>query len=194
MSEPMPNVPTPPSASPQATDSNSSKKPFIYSIIGAIAVIAAVFGLNLQKSGTPQTAQEPISPEPSPTGEDAVEIGMPAPTEDGKNGTEIPEMIVYSNYKNGTYTAQGDYTYHSGSESITITITLKDGIITDSAFEGIPKATMSARFMAMFDKGYKELIVGKNIDEVNLTKVSGSSRTPIGFNDALAKIKAQAKM
>jgi hypothetical protein len=40
---------------------------------------------------------------------------------------------------------------------------------------------------------YKQYVVGKKIDEVQLTKVSGSSLTPQGFNDALAKIKAEAK-
>jgi hypothetical protein len=37
------------------------------------------------------------------------------------------------------------------------------------------------------------MVVGKNIDEVNLGKVSGSSLTPIGFNNAIEDIRSQAK-
>ena len=37
------------------------------------------------------------------------------------------------------------------------------------------------------------MVVGKNIDEVAITKVAGSSLTPKGFTDALEKIKADAK-
>jgi hypothetical protein len=37
------------------------------------------------------------------------------------------------------------------------------------------------------------MVVGKNISELQLTKVSGSSLTPQGFMDALEKIKAEAQ-
>lgn len=53
---------------------------------------------------------------------------------------------------------------------------------------------MSARFQDLFAQNYKPLVIGKNIDEVQLGKVSGSSLTPMGFNDALAKIKTQAQI
>ncbi len=37
------------------------------------------------------------------------------------------------------------------------------------------------------------VVVGKKIDEVQLTKVAGSSLTPKGFMDALEKVKTEAK-
>jgi hypothetical protein len=36
--------------------------------------------------------------------------------------------------------------------------------------------------------------VGKNINDLKLTKIAGSSLTPMGFNDAVAKIKMKAKV
>lgn len=96
-------------------------------------------------------------------------------------------------YKDGTYTADGDYTYHSGSERITLTVTLKNDVIADTKLSYVPTNKMSERFMGMFAGGYREMVVGHNIAEVQLDKVSGSSRTPIGFNDAIEKIKAKAK-
>jgi uncharacterized protein with FMN-binding domain len=111
--------------------------------------------------------------------------------ESGKGEGMMGGMM--SKYKDGTYTADGNYTYHSGSEKITISITLKNDVITDTTFAGKPSVPPSGKFMDMFAGGYKQLVIGKNIDEVHLDKVSGSSRTPIGFNDALEKIKSEAK-
>lgn len=96
-------------------------------------------------------------------------------------------------YKDGVYTATGDYSTHSTKEQIDVTITLENGTIVDS--QVISKATIptSKTMQADFIANYQVLVTGKNIDEVNLDKVSGSSLTPKGFNDALEKIKEQAK-
>lgn len=51
----------------------------------------------------------------------------------------------------------------------------------------------SERYEQKFIGGYAALIVGKNIDTVQLSYVSGSSLTSGGFNDALAKIKVSAR-
>lgn len=104
------------------------------------------------------------------------------------------ETVVVGSYKDGTYEAQGEYVSPGGPEEVGLKITLKDGIITDSAFTKMAERPMSVTFQEQFATGYKEFVVGKKIDEVNLTKVSGSSLTPRGFNDALAKIKAEAAL
>ncbi len=95
-------------------------------------------------------------------------------------------------YKDGTYSANGSYRTHAGPEQVQVTLTLKNNIVTDSQFSATPNAQMSARYQGMFAANYKPMVVGKNINDIHLGKVSGSSLTPIGFNDALAKIKAQA--
>ena len=96
-------------------------------------------------------------------------------------------------YKDGSYTAVGDYNSPGGAEQIGITLVLKNDVIVDATAS--PKATrpQSVNFQQQFSAGFKVMIVGKNIDEVSLDKVSGSSLTPKGFNDAIAKIKVQAK-
>jgi uncharacterized protein with FMN-binding domain len=123
--------------------------------------------------------------------QDSADALRESPTKASTGVTSV--KATASDYKDGTYSAVGDYTYHSGPESITITITLANDIITDTTFKGVPNVAPSQKFMDMFAGGYKELVIGKDIDEVHLDKVSGSSRTPIGFNDALEKIKLQAK-
>jgi len=102
----------------------------------------------------------------------------------------IPES---SKYKDGTYTAMGSYNSPGGPDDVTLTVTLKGNIIIDSTLVNGSHDATSNRYQNMFISGYKQFVTGKNIDEVNLTKVSGSSLTGIGFNAALSKIKAQAK-
>lgn len=105
---------------------------------------------------------------------------------------DTPEADV-NMYKDGTYTMVGSYNSPAGPESIEITVTLKDGIITDTS--AVPQATVpaSVNWQGVFAKNYETLVVGKKIDEVSLDKVSGSSLTPKGFNDAITKIKAEAQ-
>lgn len=52
---------------------------------------------------------------------------------------------------------------------------------------------MAKKFQEDFAGGIKAVVVGKNLDELNVSKVSGSSLTGAGFNQALEAIKTQAK-
>lgn len=110
--------------------------------------------------------------------------------------TSLPttsSTTTVGSYKDGVYRVVGDYASPAGAEHIDVNLTLKDGIVT--AAEVTPQATvpLSLRFQDQFVGGYKAYVIGKKIDEISITKVSGSSLTPKGFADALAKIKAQAK-
>ncbi len=107
---------------------------------------------------------------------------------------EVTEPIVVGSYKDGAYSATGEYISPGGPEEVKLTLTLKDGTITDSVFTAQSERPISQKFQKEFSAGYKEYVIGKKIDEVQITKVSGSSLTPKGFNDALAKIKAEAKL
>ena len=97
-----------------------------------------------------------------------------------------------SGYKDGTYTATGDYESPTQAEQITITVTLKKGVITDTSATNDAPDKVGQKFQNQFISGYKQQVVGKKVNEVNLSRVSGSSLTPAGFNDALSKIKTQA--
>ena len=105
----------------------------------------------------------------------------------------ITAVSVPGSYKDGAYTAVGNYTSPGGAEHMNVTLTLKNDIVVDA--QVTPQATLpiSQRFQGIFAADYKSHVIGKNIKDLNLTKISGSSLTPQGFNDALAKIKAQAQ-
>ena len=96
-------------------------------------------------------------------------------------------------YKDGAYKAEGDYISPGGDEHINVSLTLKDGKIADVSVEPGATRPNPVKYQGLFVANYKPLVIGKNIDEVTLDVVSGSSLTPQGFNDALAKIKTQAK-
>ena len=72
-------------------------------------------------------------------------------------------------------------------------LTLKNDIITAITVTPEPGDNTSARYQRIFVANYQPLVLGKNIADVSLSKVSGSSLTSRGFNEALTQIKAQAQ-
>ena len=95
-----------------------------------------------------------------------------------------------SKYADGTYTATGQY--GGLPSSIGVTVILVDDVIT--AVTVTPRATdpTSLDYQTRFAQAIPAFVVGRNIDEVNLSKVAGSSGTPDGFNAAIQRIKAEA--
>lgn len=63
-----------------------------------------------------------------------------------------------------------------------------------TAVEVTPNATdpTSLDYQNRFIGGVDEAVIGRDVDEVELDRVAGSSTTPDGFNDALRQIKAEA--
>jgi uncharacterized protein with FMN-binding domain len=98
-----------------------------------------------------------------------------------------------TNFKDGTYTATGSYESPGGNESITVRVTLQQGVITATSADSGAQDPEASEYQSMFIDGYKSLVVGKDIASVNLSRVSGSSLTSQGFNDAISKIENQAK-
>lgn len=97
-----------------------------------------------------------------------------------------------SSYKDGTYSATGSYVSPGGRESIELTVTIKDGVITSTELKQNANDGDAKQYQAAFAGGYKDLVVGKKVDEVKLSRVAGSSLTSNGFNDALDQIKEDA--
>ena len=98
-----------------------------------------------------------------------------------------------SEYKDGTYAATGTYLSPGGRESVQLTVTIKDGVITDTALEAEGASLESREHQQLFADNYKELVVGKKINGLTLSRVAGSSLTSNGFNDALDDIRQEAR-
>lgn len=65
-------------------------------------------------------------------------------------------------------------------------------MVTDATAQPQAEQPISKKMQQVFSQNFKGMVVGKNINEVTLDKVSGSSLTPKGFNDAVEQIKTQA--
>lgn len=97
-----------------------------------------------------------------------------------------------SSYRDGTYEATGDYRSPGGREEIKLSVTVNDGIIINTNATTAAASGTSRQYQREFVNNYKTLVVGKNINEVELDRVAGSSLTSNGFNDALEQIKQKA--
>jgi hypothetical protein len=97
-------------------------------------------------------------------------------------------------YVAGVYTAEADYQTPDGRTDITVEMTLAaDGTV--EAIEVTPGADIgnSFKFQTQFVNGIGELVTGRPIDEIAVTKVAGSSLTAGGFNAAAQMIMVQAE-
>lgn len=164
------------------TNNNNSNKMVFPLVLVAIVAIAAIVFYTTSMSSKSQTTNTSVQTSP------AAQQATSAPVQE----QDAMAPAASSSYKDGTYSATGNYVSPGGAREIEVSITIADGKITDSTFVGKAEDPQSKRFQGEFSQGYKAMIVGKNIDEVELTKVSGSSLTPQGFNDALTKIKTEA--
>lgn len=98
-----------------------------------------------------------------------------------------------SSYKDGTYTASGSYEAPDGQQAIGVTVTVKDGLVTDTSAENQASGRESADYVDRFISDYKSQIVGKKLNELKSAVSSGDSLTLAGFNDAVDQIQQQAQ-
>jgi uncharacterized protein with FMN-binding domain len=95
-------------------------------------------------------------------------------------------------YKDGTYSAEGNYRSPNGTERVGVQLTLSNGTVSAVEITQHPSNPNTRRFQGEFAGGIAEQVVGKSLDEIKVSKVAGSSLTSGGFNQAVEEIKAQA--
>ncbi len=97
-------------------------------------------------------------------------------------------------YKDGDYDGEGEYSNPGGQSKVKVDLTLTEGKIADITVT--PEATngTSKGYQQKFAGGIADEVVGKSLDELNVSKVSGSSLTSQGFNQAIEQIKADASV
>ncbi len=106
----------------------------------------------------------------------------------------VPKAPVSnSKYKDGTYTDIKPYTSPGGADEITISLTLKGDVVTAATFTGVASNKESREYQSSFNRKFKNEVIGKNIDTLDLNAVSGASLTTGAFMRALTDIKSEAK-
>ncbi len=94
-----------------------------------------------------------------------------------KNQTTIAKVIA-----DGTYTGDETYQYHSGTETVTFSVTVKDDTITGATVEAHNPNPISGKIIGNFAAALPDLVVGKKINELNIPRnVAGSSLTTAAF-------------
>ncbi len=186
-----------PTQTPALGAQGTPKKGVTASLIAvvALAVIGTAYAFFSKKQvpsePKPSSGAGALPPQNEPTPEAPLPSTLvPTPTP----SVPVTQIPAQDEYKDGTYTAVGNYVSPGGPEEVGITLTLKDDTIVDASFEIKATRPKSVEMQTAFAENYKQFVVGKNIDEVNLSKVSSSSLTPKGFNDAIEKIKSEAKI
>lgn len=96
-------------------------------------------------------------------------------------------------YKDGTYTAKGSYQSPGGDEGLTVTLTLAKDVVTKVDVVSGAVSPNGKQYQAQFISGIQAEVVGKDIDQLKVSKVAGSSLTSGGFNEAVDEIKADAQ-
>ena len=97
-------------------------------------------------------------------------------------------------YNNGTYTANATYfTPKRVQHNISVTLTINDDVITaaDVLYDDAEAKTPSH---TGFDGAYEQLVLGVEIDNLDLARVGGASLTTVAFNEALADIASDASL
>lgn len=171
---------------PTPNPAQNSATKVIISIIVFLAVIigVVVLAMSSKKETTVETTDADKTPAPTDMPVNATGTTTPTPNTPVTSG---------NTYKGGTYTANGTYRSPAGSETIGLSITLKDDVVTSVIVTPNATNSNSIKYQGQFTAGVATQVVGKDIDSLAVAKVSGSSLTAGGFNDALIKIKAEAR-
>lgn len=134
------------------------------------------------------TAAESTSSEPAENSTVETAPSAPAPYD-----PDAPTAASSAVYADGTYTAKGGYQSPGGPETIELTITLANNVISQVIVTPGATGGTSSRYQGQFAEGVGAETVGKALDDIKVSRISGSSLTSGGFNEALDSIKADAK-
>ncbi len=164
--------------------------PIIIAIVAVIAILG-VGGYVLQSNTVEDSVIAPTEittrPEEAtrPTETAEVTDAEPAPA------TTAPAPVAETSSEM-TYKARGEYlTPARTNHIIDVTLTLENGIVTAADVIYDEGDGFSNPHQQRFDGAYKAQVVGKRLDEINLSRVGGASVTSRSFNEVIADIEAQ---
>lgn len=112
----------------------------------------------------------------------------------GDAAAEVPAgpADTSAEYTDGEYSASGAYQSPNGTESVIVQLTLEGDVVTAVAVTPGGSNSTTQYYQDQFVGGIEAEVVGKDIDELQVTRVAGSSLTSGGFREALEAIKADA--
>ena len=108
---------------------------------------------------------------------------------ESKTGRDKVQEAIELALADGTYAKDVTYSRPNGNETVSISITVKDDVVTAASVKGNTTSPFSKKWMGAFNGALPELVVGKKINELNLPKnVAGSSLTNGAFQAYVADL------
>lgn len=148
-------------------------------IIGIILIVVVAVGFALSRPK--DTTTEPVVTT-TENSEPAVESADIVSTDSMENETK--EISI----ADGTHETTVFYSTPAKDEyRLDVSLTTEDGVITDANIvysQGAEEDPNPQRF----DKAYKEVVIGQELEGLELSRVGGASLTTTAFNEALTKI------
>jgi uncharacterized protein with FMN-binding domain len=111
----------------------------------------------------------------------------------GSSASGANSNVRTSVYSDGTYTAAVNYSSPGGNEEIKVSIILQKDVVISATVNAEASDALSKNYQDRFIAVYKGYVIGKKINTIKLSAVSGSSLTSKGFNEALQQIEKQAQ-
>jgi uncharacterized protein with FMN-binding domain len=151
----------------------------------AVTALAGLSLLGVVTGCSTDTGSADSSPTPGASFQSTTEA-----TPDASESSEAASGS--SAYADGEYSAEGEYTSPGGKETVGVSLTLAGDVITAVTVTPESENPNGKKYQGEFADGIAEVVVGKSIDDIEVSKVAGSSLTSGGFNDAVDQIKADA--
>lgn len=150
------------------------------SMLGGIATVGVCVGVVLLVSPVESSATPSVR---------VSDVVVTAANVQG-SGKATPSMSMY---RNGRYTATGHYLTPGGNESIAVSIDVQADTVSSSVIQVEATSPTARQFQEQFRTTIAGRITARPLSDLSVSRVSGASLTSLGFNDALAKIRQEAK-
>jgi len=152
--------------------------------VAGLGLLGALAGCSSStaEAETPAATSDSSTAAPEASSTPSADSGAGSTGTDSSSGT----------YADGEYSAEGSYRSPGGTESIGVTLTVQDDVVT--AVTVTPEATSgnAKEYQTRFASGISGEVVGKELSSLSVDKVAGSSLTGQGFNDAVEAIRGDA--
>jgi uncharacterized protein with FMN-binding domain len=170
-------------------------------LVGAIVMTAVVLvGIYFLILNNKPAATSASSASTDLSSDDSATTTTPTPSSEVLSDTSTTQSDsattstgTSSTFKDGTYTASADYSVPRDTNTIKVSLTVKDDVITAVEAKYSYGDRESTRYINSFDSAISGAVVGKKLDAAQLSRLSGASETTQGFDDALTTIISQAK-
>jgi len=161
----------------------------LFAAVGAVAIVAAA-AIGVVKIIGTESGGEAVSTQSKTTSASSITPSTASSTAAGPVATSGGATTAY---RDGEYTANAGYRVPHGSNTISVTLTIKDGKVAAVTTKDDYTDSESAYYIDSFASEIKGVVVGEPLDGLRLSRVGGASLTTEGFNQAMATITSAAK-